>query len=583
MTNTIAKAPVTGMDRIFEYQVFDHGRWVTMQAFHDENMAIDTAQSALHDLRHDRVRVLSVRPAGETIAINRVIFQKEIEMPVKDVRMGELFDRPAICHEPQDLYGANARLTLNRLLGEYCQRHVVTVTEILHSRFQFRQLKQNEELLNHALEHVGRLQWTEEVSAGERVTTLRHLLRQVDNRIDTLTGGNKASSLMDRFHTQAHHMAADHGDDIFALGAIWAEFLNTRSTLLSKLAITLEIGQSFEDAPPTAVTALQDLQLADLLYNPELHELLFGPLGSRGELIYLLLALAEGVIGDYGIKPRPIADDVREHLTLVKKMFANGQLNCSREHLLNLAIQHLNNLDPLDHRDQNTNNALFRQIVELMAQCPNLLNESRLILALTKRVSRHANVNSGNLVVEARHVGVLMKHPAMAIVYWVRLHDNSRNQDLKRGLAHRMIEIIDTTTTAHDLVPGRLSIQQRMTQLTMCYNALAHSGIDERVMVPMLERLDQMILDFTRETKMLERLNDPGLSLRDRAFRLVRFCGSGLLPEGMILFQIRQNVIEMLRRPRFDDELVDGLTEASDIATTQRQFFEALHKAGFAV
>lgn len=571
------------MERIYEYQVFDHGRWLTMQAFQDEHTAIDTAQAAIRDIRHDKVRVLSVMPAGETVAINRVIFHKEIEVAVKDVKLGELFERPAICHEAQDLYTANARLTLNRLLAEYCQHNNTTVTEILHSRFYFRQLRRNEELLNHALEHVARLQWTEQEPVATRMLSLETLLDQVEKRLESLHSQSQSAQAMEHLRALALKTVHDNPDDLFRLGGVWADLMGSRSTPLSKLALALEIVGMFDPHRPPAIQALLDLQLADLLYNPDLQEQLFGPLGSRGELIYMLLALAEGIIGQEGLKPRPIGSDVALMLERLKDKFSHNRLSCSRDHLINLATLHLNNPDPLDLRDNNSNNALFRMIVELIGRCPELMDNQRLVLAMTRRVSRHANVHSGNLLVEARHLGVLMKNPAMAILYWTRMHENSRNHDLKRGLAQRIYETLEHHNTLEELIPGRLSIQQRMRQITMCYTALANTSIDPKILAPVLGRLDIMLIDYTRKTKMLEKINDPSLTLRDRAFRLVRFCSSGMLPEGPVLLQIRQTVIDMLRRPRFHDEMVADIDDPHEVTHVQRQFYEALHHAGFAV
>ena len=482
MSQINLKASETGIDRIFEYQVFDHGRWVTMQAFMDENLAIDTAQAAIQEIRYDRVRVLSIRAAGETSSINRVVFQKEVEGPMRDVRVGELFDRPVICQDSYDLYKANARLILNRLLTEYCHQKIITVSEILHSRLHFRQLKRNEELMGHVIDHVARLQSTFDVSASERVGHLQQLVMQFSNHLDCLPSGDRASDALERFYALAPTVMPDDQETLLILGAVWSEIISSRSTILSKITITLEIGQTFGDAIMPPVIALQDLQMADLLFNSESHDLLFGPFGSRGELIYFLLALAESVIGDYGPKPRPIGDDVRAHLDLLKSMFARGRLSCARDHLISLAVEHLSNSSPLDHRDQHSNHCLFRQIIELLAVCPVLLNEPRLVMAITKRVSRHANVQSGNLSVESRHVGVLMKHPAMAIIYWVRLHDQTRNQDLKRSLGQRIVEMVEAADNIRDLIPGRLSIQQWMTQLTACYTALKDSTIHDRML-----------------------------------------------------------------------------------------------------
>lgn len=569
------------MDRLFEYQVFNHGRWITMQAFQDENAAIDTAQACIQDMRHDRVRVLSVRPANEATTISRVIFHKEIEIVARDVKLGELFERPAICHDIDDLYKPNARLTLNRLLAEYCQRQSTTVTEILYNRIQFRQLCHNEELVEHALEQVGRLQWTEQQSAAERINDLQALMQQVKSRLDCLAGSGRASIALEKLIEIAQNCANDDADARFRLGVLWADLMASRTTPLSKLGITLETSTHFNDCCPVGILHLRDLQLADLLYNTDLQDQLFGPIGARGERIYLLLALAEGVIGDMGLKPRPIGQDVHEYLQALKKMFAAGALPHSRAHLLSLATAYLNQPEPLDIRDQNSNHGLFRQLLELSGRCPRLLDDQRLVLALTKRVSRHANVHSGNLLVEARHAGILMKNPAMAILYWTRLHEHTRNHDLKRGLAQRIYEMVDTHQQMEELIPGRWSIEQRMRQMTECYTAITQSSIEDKVKMPVLARLDLVLLDYTRTTKMLEKINDQTLGLRDRAFRLVRFCSSGLLPEGPVLLQIRQSVLDMLRRPHFHHDIIADLNDPGQISIIQRQFYDALQQAGF--
>jgi hypothetical protein len=104
--------------------------------------------------------------------------------------------------------------------------------------------------------------------------------------------------------------------------------------------------------------------------------------------------------------------------------------------------------------------------------------------------------------------------------------------------------------------------------------------IPEVLQQRLFAHFDTMLARYVESAQIIERLDSPSDSLRQRAERLISFCGSGVLMEGKALSVARERVLGHLRRPDFMAEFLrDVPAEQQD--TELRQFHGRLARAGF--
>ena len=107
------------------------------------------------------------------------------------------------------------------------------------------------------------------------------------------------------------------------------------------------------------------------------------------------------------------------------------------------------------------------------------------------------------------------------------------------------------------------------------------SGLPEELRQKVSARLDKALSDYLVREKVIERIDNPSLHLRKRAYMLVKFCSSGVLIEGESAKMARKRVVGYLKQPNFTDRLVDDIADMAGKETTIRDFYALLQRSGF--
>ena len=101
-----------------------------------------------------------------------------------------------------------------------------------------------------------------------------------------------------------------------------------------------------------------------------------------------------------------------------------------------------------------------------------------------------------------------------------------------------------------------------------------------RVCAPLTEKLDALVADFLVDHQVIEKMDDPGDSVRVRAVQLLQFCTFGVLTEGRATVMARTRVLAMLKQPQFEEKFVADLpADVRDKAL--RDFHQMLAKSRF--
>jgi hypothetical protein len=167
------------------------------------------------------------------------------------------------------------------------------------------------------------------------------------------------------------------------------------------------------------------------------------------------------------------------------------------------------------------------------------------------------------------------------VVYLLDLAKSELGEDLRETILdqlRKLIEVPDLTA----LVPGANDVTTKLLGVKKVFEMLqADKDLPPEERLKLLDHVDTLLAEFVQREGIIEKFDNPNAALRDRALRLVEFCGSGVLPEGRALRTARERVISHLRQPNFDRAFIEGITEPAKCAELLRDFHARLVKAGF--
>ncbi len=111
------------------------------------------------------------------------------------------------------------------------------------------------------------------------------------------------------------------------------------------------------------------------------------------------------------------------------------------------------------------------------------------------------------------------------------------------------------------------------------HSSSVHSSLPDEYKEKIAGHIDGVLARYLTDESIIEKLDHPEAHIRDRAVRLVKFCGAGVLPEGKALNLARKRIVGMLRQPNFDKAFVEGLPDGADAEKVLRDFHKLLIKA----
>ena len=123
--------------------------------------------------------------------------------------------------------------------------------------------------------------------------------------------------------------------------------------------------------------------------------------------------------------------------------------------------------------------------------------------------------------------------------------------------------------------------RDKMATVTHMNDLLAASSVPDDIKTEIATKLDDGLADYLVREKVIERIDNPSLHLRKRAYMLVQFCSSGVLIEGKSAAMARKRVVGYLKQPNFTDKLVDDIKDMTTKEGTIRDFYALLQRSGF--
>lgn len=562
----------------FEVKVLSGKRWVVDQLFDSETLALKHARELVQGNQYTGVKVDRERMKSDGTFTGSTIFKQMCsgpgDAPVTIVPIDETSD----CESIDDVYGVDARMTMWKVLRKYFEQVGLTPSEVLHNYNGLGKLMDNDpSVYPAAIDRVATLQaakhgwdarerrdqlyeWADIVSARAREAQREKYLRKF--------GLDDFPALMEACLEEGGPARRDH-----LIRCVIAQHFYTDRNFMSKLDKLLKAVTPDLDRDGLAIL---DGFIADMLGSATVIQEL---LGSRSNLCRALIGLIDLIEG----KEESDGRQDPEIVTVLRRLFAGGQLPCGASVLLERVRSQIAGRQPLNRADPANENQAFTTLLDRLSSAKGITGGGPMAEALTQRCS--LRFQEGGALGRRKAVSTmvdLIRDPVQKIRYLLSVAETETGDQAMEAIVEAIQLMAVRASDIHGFVHPNLSPTRKMMVITDLLRALSVSRLPAPARDTLFDRLDALLEDYVARDGFIDRLDDPELDLRERAERLVKFCSSGILIEGRAMTMARRRIAGHLRQPNFIERLTDGCASPAEAESLVRNFHKQLAEAGFA-
>ena len=574
--------------KTFEILALREGRWTIEATAQHQEVAQAEAAKIL-----SRAGILGVRVIKEAKgSIDRlkpedILFEKMKPKTEEKVFVQDIDDAP-VCHAPSDLFVGEARATINRLFRNYLDKNNITATELLHAPREIKRVLEEGTLLFSAVGKVSTFQVRkmEDTTVNQRRDVLFDFINKINARAIAASEQRLPRIRVEGFNTVVEGIVAkvsqEHVSHLVRY-VMSVELVENRS-FLGKFGQLMEWAWKAE--APQALEAI-DIFVSDTLYNVDVLRDMIGNPRELGTALVTLLCVAEG---------RPLVEEEEEEepveLTPEHQEFANatfirliaaGKLPESKAVLVDRVRRQLEGLSPLTRGDREEEREVFIGLLDKLIPDIEIIGGPSMAQAMTARQSTIINKGGSKGMREAAETMLpALGDPGRATGYLLAMMDSEIGQTVLRNDLETLLDkLLVHSKTINHLIRDKLPPNKKMAKVTSIYHHIQKSNLPPQRKAALTERLDELLVSYITEGKILDKLDNPEKPLHVRAFMLVSMVQPEMLPKGKASDLARNIIVGHLRRANFEDELVAAIPDPSEKAKTLRKFHEQLHRCGF--
>ncbi|WP_193179584.1 hypothetical protein [Nisaea sediminum] len=525
----------------------------------------DTGKS-IHDLKPEDILFEKLKPKGE----EKVFIQNIDDAP--------------LCYELSDFYEGEGRQTINRLFRAYLDKHNITASEALHSARELKRLLDDGTLLFSAVAKVATFQAAklEDTNANERRETLFAFVDHI-NAAAQKTLQRPMPRIRDAGFNEAIaeiKASIKEGEDRGYLirSAITTELVENRS-YLGKLAQCIDWAVMCED--PDALLDL-DIFISDILQNAEVLKDMLGHQRDTGSALVTMICFAGGE--PLGEEPENLTPEHPDYTNIqLNKLIGAGKLPESQEVLVDRVRRQLEGIGPLSKGDREEEREVFHGLLHKLIPDCNMVGGPNMAEAVTARQSTIINKGGQKGMKEAAASMLpALADPARKAAYLLSLLESKLGKDLLRSdIDTHLDAMFVSTPSLNHLVREKLPPNKKMAKVTQIFHKIQESSLPEPRKEELTSRIDDLLASYIVDGKILDKIDGSDKPLHIKAFMLVSMVQPEMLPKGKASNLARQIIVNHLKRPNFEAELVSQIPDPQDQANTLRRFHEQLHRCGF--
>ena len=571
--------------KTFEILVLRDGRWMIDGVADSQDVAQAEASRVLSRAGVEAVRVIKESKVPlHLIQEKDILFEKSKPKGEEKIFVLDIPDAP-LCDSADDLFFGEARATINRLFRNYLDKHNMTATELMLAPREIKRVLDEGTLLFSAVGKVATFQArkSEKGQVNDRRDELFNYINELNAKAIAAANEKYPRIRSIGFNEAIAYHSENNPEnfDYLLRFAIATELVENRS-FLGKLGQVMEWAS---EADNTDVLATLDMFIADILHNADVLRDLMGHQRELGSALVSLLCLAEGeTLEEEEEAPTDLSPEHPDFARVtLNRMIADGKLPESQEVLLDRVRRQMEGINPLTRGDREEEREVFKGLLDKIIPDTKILGGPAMAQAVTARQSTIINKGGNKGMREAAETMIpALRDPERITGYLLSLMESEIGQNVLRDELQKLLDgyLVGSKSVNH-IIQDKLPPNKKMAKVTSVYHYVSDSHLPDERKTVIKEKLDDMLASYIVDGKILDKLNNPEKPLHIRAFMLVSMVQPEMLPRGKAADLARGIIINHLRAPTFENDLVAAIPDPTEKAKTLRRFHEQLHRSGF--
>ncbi|KEO59141.1 hypothetical protein [Thalassospira permensis] len=560
-------------DKTFEVRVQRGDRWIIHSTFDVEREALSEAEKLLKT-KVSAVRVVRDWERADGRHVEKVILEKagSSDGDDQDVRISHIDDAP-LCDSDNDLIQFESRATINRLLRKYFDHEILTPSEVMYNYQNLRKLMFHDTLMPTAVDKVAGIH--ARATGGDYMAAMDKLHEAIDQLAARAREVEKVDLpafedvTISQVRDEIGNLRLAEDTDFLTMVAL-TRALSANRSWVGKLDLVLQLkGDEKDDA---ARQILDDV-VTDILGSPVALKELLGSSSSFGEAIILHIDLAMGrARGNPGA-----ADDILE---LLNPLFGAGLLAGAQNAMFDYIVRELRSPNTLTNRE-NAPDPMVGILDRLISE-KGVSYDGPMVAALAERGARIRNIGGPRALIEGvAEITERLRANWRKMSWLLAVANSGIVESYGDELFKLLLGTVKDMQGLRAFCDSDAKPRAKMVTVSAMNQALLDSELPNKQKQRIGRMLDEGLADYLVREKVIERIDNPSLHLRKRAYMLVQFCSSGVLIEGKSASMARKRVVGYLKQPNFTDKLVDDIKDITAKEGTIRDFYALLQRSGF--
>ncbi|HYH23534.1 MAG TPA: serine/threonine-protein kinase [Azospirillum sp.] len=478
-----------------------------------------------------------------------------------------------VCQTLADYHGLQGRIVMGAVLRQYLDSVVLTPTEIIHVHKVLKPLLEQGQLVENALVRVSTMQARQ---PGQDPRARRMALQNAITETQTRArNAQLAFADLPRNRPPIEVVLAiapgkktPTGDPDYDVRVALGIELADRRSWTAKLDRLIELLQWERDE---RLTTAVDGVVADVLCSvAAVHDLFGGPM-PPGQAV---LRLCELVLGRTTTAPAMGPNRVG----VLNAMFRQGKLPQARAAVLDRIRRTLRAPQALGRGTPDQEAEILKAAMGHLLTRTGVVGEGPMAEALTIRYSRRLQQGGAS----AFRLSMLGIAESLGDLF-SRLHYLTAVSGVAAAerLGGEIVDCVDAALGNEMLVENMIlhtpDVALIRESIADAAEAIARSGLPDDARPRLAMRLSGVVDEFAQRGRLAQRLRQAEPVLRRRIIRLAELATSGLVRDDGALPLLRQHVLEVVKQPQFQMDLV--AQQNSEVAQAEiRRLYELLDK-----
>lgn len=582
----------------FEIHCLRDNRWMIETSIGSQKEAEEFARKMLEKKDVFGVKVIRERKGSSGNTSESVVFSKTKEKKEEKVMVTPVDSAP-MCEEAGDCYGAASRMVLNRLFRQYLDKQNITPMEVMHNYREFKRLQDSDSLMTSAIGMLATLQAQAGtgINATQRRDTLYKFLKEMSDRVreieSTPLPSIKQLGADETLRKIAPKAGEDKGNAEFLFRAAVSRDLIDIRNFVGKLDRALMWA---DDSQDEGAAQLLDDFVCDVLGAADVIQELLGDQPNLFAAVSRLLDLAEGKFdapppgaaaasadGPKAEAAKAVAEAEEDRTIKIGRLIVAGKLPNTGRALMERVRLQLMGANPLMRSNPEQEVPSFRQLMDrLIPETGPIKGGTDMVEALVQRKSRILNKGgAAGFRAAAGWMAMVMLNPARKARYCIALTQTGLGKQHPNEAYGLIDDMFVKVESIADIAKARVPPNERMAAITQVWNEFRAAPIQLDYVERVCGRLDELLVHFLKSERILEKIDDPARPLRMRTMMLMKMCLPTSLPPGKASNLARAIIVEKLKRPNFEGEVVADIADPNEKAKAQRDIFMLMRQAGF--